>query len=95
MGLFANEKSTGTMELLMTSPVSIWEIVVGKYLAALGFALLMVVIVAFFPGLLFFFGEPDVGKTAAALLGQTRDVVVLRGAPNGLVGVLATAEATV
>lgn len=69
MGLFANEKSTGTMELLMTSPVSIWEIVVGKYLAALGFALLMVVIVAFFPGLLFFFGEPDVGKTAASLLG--------------------------
>ena len=69
MGLFASEKASGTIELLMTSPVSIWEIVVGKYLAGLGFALIMVAIVAFFPALLFFFGDPDVGKTWAALLG--------------------------
>ncbi len=69
MGLFATERATGTIELLMTSPITIWEIVVGKFLAAVGFALLMVLIVAFFPVLLFFFGEPDAGKTAASLLG--------------------------
>ncbi len=69
MGLFSTERATGTIELLMTSPVTLWEVVVGKYLAALGFALLMVAIVAFFPVLLFFFGDPDAGKTAAALLG--------------------------
>jgi len=69
MGLFATERATGTIELLMTSPITIWEIVVGKFLAATGFALLMVAIVGFFPGILFFFGEPDVGKTLASLLG--------------------------
>lgn len=34
MGLIAREKSTGTMELLVTLPLEDWEVVVGKYLAA-------------------------------------------------------------
>lgn len=37
MRLFAEEKSTGTMEMLVTSPISEVQIVVGKYLAALVF----------------------------------------------------------
>jgi len=69
MGLFANEKSNGTDELLLTSPVTIWEIVLGKFLAGSTFALLMTAILSFFPVLLFYFGEPEVGKTAAGLLG--------------------------
>ncbi|UCH63370.1 MAG: ABC transporter permease subunit [Fidelibacterota bacterium] len=35
MGLIAREKSTGTMELLVTLPLEDWEVVTGKYLAAL------------------------------------------------------------
>ena len=34
MGLIAREKSAGTMELLVTLPLDDWEVVVGKYLAA-------------------------------------------------------------
>lgn len=34
MGLIAREKNTGTMELLVTLPLEDWEVVVGKYLAA-------------------------------------------------------------
>jgi ABC-2 type transport system permease protein len=69
MGLFANDKANGTDELLLTSPLTVWEIVFGKFAAAAGFALVMVAIAAFYPGLLFYFGEPDVGKTLAGLLG--------------------------
>jgi ABC-2 type transport system permease protein len=35
MRLLADEKSTGTLELLTTMPVRDWEVVVGKFLAAL------------------------------------------------------------
>jgi len=69
MGLFANEKSNGTEELLMTSPVTIWEIVFGKFLAGAAFAALMTGIGAFFPGLLFVYGDPEVSLTLSALLG--------------------------
>jgi len=69
MGLFSSEKANGTDELLLTSPLSIWEIVLGKYLAGAAFVLLMTLVVAFFPGLLFLYGDPELGKTAAGLLG--------------------------
>lgn len=35
MRLFAEEKKTGTMELLFTKPISDWHIILGKYLASL------------------------------------------------------------
>lgn len=69
MGLFAAEKSNGTDELLLTSPLTIWDIVLGKYLAGAVFVLLLTAIVAFFPAVLFVYGEPELGKTGAALLG--------------------------
>ncbi|MFP4600828.1 MAG: Gldg family protein [Persicimonas sp.] len=36
MGLFAEEKRSGTLELLMTMPISDFEIVLGKFMAAVG-----------------------------------------------------------
>jgi ABC-2 type transport system permease protein len=69
MGLLAGEKANGTQELLLTTPLSIWEIVLGKYLAGACFAFLMVAVVACFAGVLFVYGDPEVGKTAAGLLG--------------------------
>lgn len=69
MGLFASEKANGTQELLLTSPITIWELVIGKFLAAAAFVLLLVVLLALFPAILFLYGDPEVGKTASGLLG--------------------------
>jgi ABC-2 type transport system permease protein len=53
MRLFAEERSTGTLELLMTAPVKDWQIVLSKYLACLGFyVLLWVPTLAYLPVLL-------------------------------------------
>jgi ABC-2 type transport system permease protein len=68
MGLISTEKANGTDELLLTSPISIWEIVFGKFLAGAGFVAVMTIIVAFFPAILFVYGEPELGKTLAGLL---------------------------
>lgn len=55
MRLFAEEKRTRTFELLMTAPVRPFEIVAGKYLAALAVMGLALLLVALFPLLLSFF----------------------------------------
>jgi ABC-2 type transport system permease protein len=68
MGLVANEKANGTDELLLTSPLTIWDIVLGKFLAGTGFVALLTAVVAFFPALLFYYGEPELGKTLAGVL---------------------------
>ena len=68
MGLFAAEKANGTEELLLTSPLTIWEIVLGKFAAGGLFAAIMTVVAAFFPAMLFAYGDPEVGKTLAGLL---------------------------
>jgi ABC-2 type transport system permease protein len=69
MGLFANERANGTEELLLTSPVTIWEIVLGKFMAGAFFVLLLTLLVGVFCGLLFVYGDPEPGKTVSGLLG--------------------------
>ncbi len=69
MGLFAAEKTNGTEELLLTSPLTIWDVVLGKFAAAAAFVGLLVAMVALYPALLFWFGRPELGKTVAGLLG--------------------------
>ena len=69
MGLFAAEKTNGTQELLLTSPLTMWDIVLGKFGAAAIFVALLVAIVGLFPGILFLYGDPELGKTASGLLG--------------------------
>jgi len=85
MGLFASEKANGTDELLLTSPLTIWDIVLGKYLAAACFVLLLGLLVGFFPGLLFLYGDPEPGTTAAGLLG-----LLLTGLAYAAVGAFAS-----
>lgn len=48
MGLFSREFSDGTIKLLFSSPVRTRDIVFGKYLAMMVYALIMTLIVAFF-----------------------------------------------
>lgn len=69
MKLLAEEQKLGTIELLLTSPVRDWEVILGKFLASLaifGSALaLTLVYVAF----LFAFGNPDLGPIVTAYIG--------------------------
>ncbi len=69
MGLFAAEKTNGTQELLLTSPLTIWDVVLGKFLAGAAFVAILVGLVGLFPGLLFAYGDPELGKTLSGLLG--------------------------
>ena len=69
MGLFTAEKANGTQELLMTSPITIWELVLGKYLAAAAMVTLLVLMLGLWTGILFLYGDPEPQKTLAGLLG--------------------------
>ncbi len=59
MRLYAEEKRSGTIELLMTSPVRDLEIVLGKWLAALVLYASILAISGVNIGILFAFGRPD------------------------------------
>jgi ABC-2 type transport system permease protein len=59
MRLFAEEKRQGTVELLMTSPIHDWEIVMGKWLGAMIMYACVVGISALNVALLFAYGKPD------------------------------------
>src|SRR5437763_3493272 len=53
MRLFAEERSTGTLEMLMTAPLRDWQVVLSKYFACLAFyVLLWVPTLAYLPVLL-------------------------------------------
>ena len=69
MGLYVSEKSNGTEELLLTSPLTSWDIVLGKFAAGAAFVSLLVAMAGAFPALLFFYGEPELGKTLSGMLG--------------------------
>ena len=69
MRLIAEETRTGTIELLMTSPVRDWEIVVGKFLGGLGFLFVMLLLTGWYPLLLFRLGNPDPGPIISGYLG--------------------------
>jgi ABC-2 type transport system permease protein len=59
MRLFAEEKRSGTIELLATSPIRDSEIILGKWLAAVGlYACILLVTAANF-AFLFKYGKPD------------------------------------
>jgi ABC-2 type transport system permease protein len=70
MSLFTAEKTNGTQELLMTSPITMWELVLGKYLAAAAMVTLLVGMLGLWTGILFLYGEPELLKTLSGLLGM-------------------------
>jgi ABC-2 type transport system permease protein len=70
MRLWAEERKSGTIELLMTLPISPWEAILGKFLAAwafIGVALLATLPMWITVNLL---GRPDNGVIAAGYLGS-------------------------
>jgi ABC-2 type transport system permease protein len=69
MRLYAEEKRSGTIELLMTSPVRDLEIVVGKWLAALVLYGSILGISAINIAILYGFGRPDLKPILVGYLG--------------------------
>ena len=69
MRLVAEERRSGTIRLLYASPVSVTEIVLGKYFAAVAFLLLMMVSWLLMPAALLLGTEIDLGRLASAGLG--------------------------
>jgi ABC-2 type transport system permease protein len=69
MRLFAEEKRSGTIELLATSPVSDLSIIVGKWLAALILYTSMLAFTAINIVFLFKYGNPDWKPVAIGYLG--------------------------
>ena len=69
MRLFAEEKRTGTIELLVTSPIRDTEIIIGKWLAALTLYATMLLFTALNFAFLFKYGNPDWKPLAIGYLG--------------------------
>src|SRR5690349_21953632 len=69
MRLFAEEKRTGTIELLATSPIRDSEVIIGKWLAALLLYGAMLLLTAVNFVWLFAYGNPDWKPLAIAYLG--------------------------
>ncbi len=69
MRLMAEEQKLGTIELLLTSPVRDWEVIIGKYLASFIFLIATVALTGYYTILLYVFASPDPGPIYAGYLG--------------------------
>jgi len=70
MRLWAEERRAGSIELLMTLPITVWQMVLGKFLAA--WAFMCIAIALTFPIWITvnYLGNPDNGAIAAAYIGS-------------------------
>lgn len=66
---FAEERRSGTFELLMTAPVPLWALLFGKWAASTTLCLLLLAGTFIFPLILAYYGDPDWGIIATSYLG--------------------------
>ncbi len=69
MRSFAEEKRAGTYELLLTSPVATWEIVIGKFLGVVAFVAVMIALTSIYGLILWIYGNPELGIMLSGYLG--------------------------
>ncbi len=69
MGMFASEKKSGTEQLLLTSPISIVSIVLGKLLAAGIILIITEALTLMYFAILDYFGSPSLKVALSTLLG--------------------------
>ena len=70
MRLWAEERKSGSIELLMTLPVEVWQAVMGKFLAAWAFTGLALVLTFPIWITVNYLGDPDNGAVVAAYIGS-------------------------
>lgn len=69
MRLVAEERQTGTIVLIDSSPLSDWQIVVGKYVSAMAVLGVLVLITLYMPALIFVNGKVSVGHIVSGYVG--------------------------
>jgi len=89
MRAFAEEKKAGTMELLLTKPLTDWQIILGKF-----WANLLLVVFALIPTLIYYFsvselGAPEGNIDSAAVAGSYIGLILL-GAVFTAIGILSS-----
>lgn len=85
MGLLATEKRSGTLQLMMTMPVSDFQIVTGKFLAALTLLSVVFLMTLPYPITLSQLGDLDWGATLAGYVG-----LLLLGGAYAAIGIMAS-----
>jgi ABC-2 type transport system permease protein len=82
MRVFSEEKKTGSIELLLTYPISDWAVVLGKFGAIK--MMILAILVSTVPSILLLFGitSPDIGSIITGYLG-----LILLGASLGALGI--------
>jgi ABC-2 type transport system permease protein len=85
MGLIAEERRTGTLELLLTMPVRDAEVILGKFLGAFGLYAVMLGLTLLYPVSVSTLGKLDWGQVWAGYFG-----LILQGAAMISLGLLAS-----
>src|SRR2546427_533480 len=86
MRLIAEERKTGTIEVLTTSPVTDAQVIVGKFLGCLAFYAVMLVTTFIYPFVLRSVGKPEMGPIITGYMG-----LLLFGGSFVAIGLLASA----
>jgi ABC-2 type transport system permease protein len=69
MRLWSEERKLGTLELLLTFPVKTWQLILGKFLAALAFMVILLVLTLPYPLTLNHYAELDWGPVMGGYIG--------------------------
>lgn len=69
MRTYSEEKRSGTIELLLTSPISDWQIILGKFTGAMLLYAAMLAVTLIHMGLLFLYGNPEWKPVLTGYLG--------------------------
>ncbi len=69
MRMFAEERKTGTEQLLLTSPTSMISVVLGKFLAALSVIIITLLVSFIYFFIVCYFGKPNITSVLAQMLG--------------------------
>lgn len=85
MSTFAEERRSGTLELLLTMPVRDWQVIAGKLLAVMIFLSIGVGLTMIYALSIAMMGDLDFGQTAGGYIG-----LLLLGMATGSIGILAS-----